>query len=111
RMRMAVDIDPPRGDGIDQLAASTRVQVNALATLDRHRLRIKRFLRERVPDGERFGGHLKNISSRNCCEKPATALRDRFYRATVSIRQREQRRTARRSVRCLCCGCRSSLCP
>src|SRR5690349_10714192 len=76
RMGVAVKIDPPGGDGVDQLAAVACMEIDALAALDVDRLRIERFLRKGVPDGERFSGHLEKIVYRNCRQTRSPALRD-----------------------------------
>src|SRR5438309_234024 len=61
RMCVPVKIDPPGGDCVDQLASVACIEIDALAPFDVDRLRVKRFLRKRVPDGERFSRHLSKI--------------------------------------------------
>ena len=73
---MPMEIDPPGGDCVEQLATVARIQINAFAALDVQRLRVERVLSKRVPDGERLIRHMENIFGRNCCEIRSTELRD-----------------------------------
>ena len=50
RMAVAVEIHPPRGDAVNQLAAVIGVQIDALGLGDTNRRRVERLLRERMPD-------------------------------------------------------------
>src|SRR5690348_2209449 len=76
RMRVAVEIHPPGGDSVDQLAAVARIEIDALAALDAHGLRVERFLRKGMPDGKWFSRHFENIADRNGYEIRPVVLAD-----------------------------------
>src|SRR5215467_3647322 len=50
RVRVAVDVHPPRRDAVEQLAAVFGVEVHALASDNRKRRRRRFHLRVRMPD-------------------------------------------------------------
>ena len=50
RMRVAVDVHPPRRDAVEQLASVLGIEIDALAADDRQRRRRRLHLRIRMPD-------------------------------------------------------------
>src|SRR5258708_458943 len=65
-MAVAVKIDPPGRNGVDDLAAIFRVQIYALGADYAQRFRINMRLRERMPDFQAGRGFHTNNSRLKC---------------------------------------------
>src|SRR3984893_12805675 len=87
RMAMAMQVDPPGGDAVNETAAIFCIQVDAFGSCDTNRRRVQRLLGEGMPDLQ-AGTHVLKASRSKCLRKTSssaprsTVLRTGIVRTT-----------------------------